>query len=177
MPVDTQLPRHIKTSPLNASEQVQACCTIAREQLERGDYDAGCAALRQWWRLAEWPKHHGLNNEAAGELLLTAGTLSGWIASTRQVHGDQRWAEALLNGAIALFEQLEDGTRAAEGRIELAGCYYREGLFDLARATVRATIDSLPDDEQELKTVALIRLASVERHAGRLHDALNVLTE
>ena len=177
MHVDTQPRGHIKTSPLNTSEQVQACCTIAREQLEKGDYDAGCAALRQWWRLAEWPRHHGLNNEAAAELLLTAGTLSGWIASTRQVHGDQRWAEALLNGAIALFEQLEDGTRAAEGRIELAGCYYREGLFDLARATLRATIDSLPEDKRELKAVALLRLASVERHAARLHDALNLLNQ
>src|SRR6266480_3907506 len=165
MPVNTQLPGHNQSSPLTMSEQVQACCTIAREQLERGDYDAGCAALRQWWKLAEWPKHHGLSNQAAAELLLTAGTLSGWIASTRQVNGDQRWAEALLNGAIALFEQLQDGTRAAQGRIELAGCYYREGLFDLARVTLRATIDSLPADDRELKAVALLRLASVERHA------------
>src|SRR6266576_880127 len=175
MPVDTQQFGRIQSSPLSASEQVQACCVIAREQLERGDYDAGCAALRQWWKLAEWPKHHGLSNQASAELLLTAGTLSGWIASTRQVNGEQRWAEALLNGAIALFEQLQDGPHAAEGRIELAGCYYREGLLDLARATLRATIDSLPRDERDLKAVALLRLASIERHAARLHDALDVL--
>ena len=177
MPAHIQPLRHIQSSPLTISEQVQACCTIAREQLEKGDYDAGCAALRPWWKLAEWPRHHGLSNEAAAELLLTAGTLSGWIASTRQVDGDQRWAEALLNGAIALFEQLEEGTGAAEGRIELAGCYYREGLFDLSRATLRSALQSLPEDERELKAVALIRLASVERHAARLHDALNLLNE
>jgi len=166
-----------QTSPLTLSEQVQACCTIAREQLELGDYDGGCAALRPWWNLAEWPRHHGLSNEAAAELLLTAGTLSGWIAGTRQIHGDQKWAQALLNGAIALFEQIGEGTRAAEGRIELAGCYYREGLFDLSRATLRAAIESLSEDERDLKVAALIRLASVERHAARLHDALNVLNE
>src|SRR5882762_2187192 len=177
MRVDTQLIGHNQSSPLTPSEQVQACCTIAREQLEKGDYDAGCAALRPWWTLEEWPRHHGLSNQAAAELLLTAGTLSGWIASTRHVHGDQKWAEALLNGAIALFEHLEERTRAAEGRIELAGCYYREGLFDLSRATLRSTLNSLPENEPELKAVALIRLASVERHAARLHDALDLLNE
>lgn len=176
MAVDTQLLKNIHSS-LTISEQVQACCTIARQQLEIGDYDGGCAALRRWWKLEEWPRHRGLSNEAAAQLLLTAGILSGWIASTRQVQGDQKGAEALLNGAIALFEQLEERTRAAEARIELAGCYYRGGLFDLARATLRSTLQSLPEDERELRAVGLIRLGSVERHASRLHDALNLLNE
>jgi len=169
--------QQIEYAPLTPSEQVLASCAIAREKLELGDYDAGCNALRPWWNLSEWPRHHGLSNEAAAELLLTAGTLSGWIASTRQVNGDQEWSQALLNGAIALFEQVQQASRAAEGRIELAGCYYREGLFDLSRATLRSALRSLSEDERELKVLALIRLASVERHAARLHDALNVLTE
>jgi signal transduction histidine kinase/CheY-like chemotaxis protein len=169
--------QHVEYPPLSLSEQVLESCALAREKLELGDYDAGCTALRPWWNLSEWPRHHGLSNEAAAELLLTAGTLSGWIASTRQVHGDQEWAQALLNGAIALFEQVDKGSRAAEGRIELAACYYREGLFDLSRATLRSALQSLSEDERELKVVALIRLASVERHAARLHDALNVLHE
>ncbi|HEV2826794.1 MAG TPA: ATP-binding protein [Pyrinomonadaceae bacterium] len=169
--------QRIEYALLTPSEQVLESCAIAREKLELGDYDAGCNALRPWWNLSEWPRHHGLSTEAAAELLLTAGTLSGWIASTRQVHGDQEWSQALLNGAIALFEQVGEGSRAAEGRIELAACYYREGLFDLSRATLRSALQSLSEDERELKVVALIRLASVERHAARLHDALNVLNE
>jgi signal transduction histidine kinase/CheY-like chemotaxis protein/predicted negative regulator of RcsB-dependent stress response len=169
--------QQIEYAPLTPSEQVLERCAIAREKLELGDYDAGCNALRPWWNLSEWPRHHGLSTEAAAELLLTAGTLSGWLASTRQVHGDQEWSQALLNGAIALFEQVGEGSRAAEGRIELAACYYREGLFDLSRATLRSALQSLSEDERELKVVALIRLASVERHAARLHDALNVLNE
>jgi signal transduction histidine kinase/FixJ family two-component response regulator len=169
--------QQIEYAPLTPSEQVLEHCAIAREKLELGDYDAGCNALRPWWNLSEWPRHHGLSTEAAAELLLTAGTLSGWLASTRQVHGDQEWSQALLNGAIALFEQVGEGSRAAEGRIELAACYYREGLFDLSRATLRSALQSLSEDERELKVVALIRLASVERHAARLHDALNVLNE
>src|SRR5947209_20002816 len=66
--------RNVETSPLTFSEQVQACCTIAREKLEAGDYDAGCAALRPWWKIGEWPRQQGLSQRAAAELLLTAGT-------------------------------------------------------------------------------------------------------
>ena len=162
---------------LTESERVHACCTIAREKLEVGDYDAGVAALRGWWEMGHWPRHTGLTHEAAADLLLTAGTLTGWIASTKQTTGGQKPAEALLSGAIAIFEQMEDKTRASEGRVELACCYFWQGLFDLARATLRSSLESIRHDEQELRSVALIRLALVEHHAGRLHDAINVLNQ
>ena len=137
----------------------------------------GCAALNQWWTIGEWPKHGGLEDGAAAELFFTAGVLSGWVSSTRQVHGGQKPAEGLLNGAIALFERMEERTRAAEARIELASCYYRQGLFELARETVRYVLRSLSEDERELKGLALIRLAVVEGRTGRLHDALGLLNE
>lgn len=166
-----------KPAPLSPSERVQASCAIARERLEAGDYDLGCAALKQWWSISEWPKHAGLEDRAAAELFFTAGVLSGWVSSTRQIHGGQKPAESLLNGAIALFERLEERTRAAEARIELASCYYRQGLFDLARESVRYVLRSLSEDEQELKGLALIRLAVIEGRTGRLHDALDLLNE
>ena len=53
----------------------------------------------------------------------------------------------------------------------------RQGLFDLARTTLRSALHDLTDLEIELKEVALVRLASVERHAGRLNDALDLLNE
>ena len=59
---------------LTASENVLASCTIAREKLEIGDYDAGCASLQTWWRLGPWPCQKGLSNLATAELLLVAGT-------------------------------------------------------------------------------------------------------
>ncbi len=177
MQANNEIHSHSQMSPLTVSEQVEACCILACEQLEKGEYDAGCAALRSWWKLGEWPSHRSLSSQAAAKLLLIAGTLTGWIASTRQVNGDQRWATALLNGAIALFEQTGESAGAAEGRIELAGCYYREGLFDLARTTLRSTLDTFSEEDSELKAVAFLRLASVERHASRLHDALNLLNE
>ena len=164
-------------APFTESERVQACCTIARENLEIGDYDAGIATLRPWWELGQWPRQTGLTHEAAADLLLTAGTLTGWIASTKQTSGGQKPAEALLSGAIAIFEQIGNTTRASEGRVELACCYFWQGLFDLARASLRSSLESIRHDEKELRSVALIRLALVEHHAGRLHDAINLLNQ
>ena len=104
-----------------------------------------------------------------------AGILSGLIASTKQLPGGQRPAEGLLNGAIALFEQMEEMVRASEARIELACCYFWQGLFDLARTVLRSSLETLPEHQTESRSVGLIRLALVEHHAGRLHDALDVL--
>jgi len=169
--------QHVEYSPLTLSEQVQASCTIAREKLELGDYDAGCAALQPWWTIGEWPKQGGLSQLAAAELLLTAGTLSGWVASTRHVEGGQNCAERLLSGAIALFDHLGEATKSGEARAELGYCYYRQGLFDLARTTLRSSLCDLSDRESELQGIVLIRLATVERHASRLHDAVGKLNE
>jgi signal transduction histidine kinase/ActR/RegA family two-component response regulator len=173
----TKNKNNVQSLAWSLSEQVEACCAIARERLEVGDYDLACAALKQWWAVGQWPSQRGLSQSAAAELLLTAGTLDGWIASTRQVVGGQKNAERLLSGAVALFDHLGETTRSAEGRIELGYCYYRQGLFDLARATLRSCLSDLTESDIDLKENALIRIASVERHAGRLHDALGVLNE
>ena len=42
-----------------STEQVPACCSIAREKLDVGDYSAGCAALQPWWTLGQWPEATG----------------------------------------------------------------------------------------------------------------------
>jgi hypothetical protein len=81
----------LKPLTLSQSEEVKACCAIAREKLELGDYEAGCAALQRWWTLGEWPRQMGLDSFASAELLLVTGTLSGWVASSK-THG--RRAEA-----------------------------------------------------------------------------------
>jgi signal transduction histidine kinase/ActR/RegA family two-component response regulator len=172
---NTVLPSSV--SPLTESERVEACCTIAREKLEIGDYAAGVAALEPWWTLGNWPKHIDLKDNAAAELLLTAGMLSSWMATTNQVNGGQKPAEAMLSGAITLFERMARKARASEARIELACCYFWQGLFDLAKATLRSSLEGITYQEQDLRCVALIRLALVEHHAGRLQDALNLLNE
>ena len=164
-------------SPATESDRVEASCDTARQRLEVGDYDGGVSALAQWWKLGTWPSHSRLTNRASAELLLIAGTLSGLIASTKQLPGGQRPAEGLLNGSIALFEQMQESARASEARIELACCYFWQGLFDLARAILQSSLDTLTKQQTESRSVALIRLALVEHHAGRLHDALQLLDE
>ena len=159
------------------SEMVLSCCAIARQKIEMGDYNAGCSAVAPWWNIGEWPNQSGLNQKAAGELLLTTGTLSDSVARAQRIVGGQRLAEALLSGAIALFDHLGEKRRAVEARIELGCCYYHQGLFDIAHATLRSCVLSLANDECELRAVALVRLAIVERHSGRLQEALNLLEQ
>lgn len=166
-----------KTQPLQLSERVLACCTIAREKLETGDYDGGCDVLATWWRIGEWPNQQGLSQQAAAELLLTAGSLTDSVARAKQVPGGQRLAEVLLSGAVALFDYLGEIRKATEARIELGCCYYHQGALDIAHSTLRGSVEQLKGQDCELRSVALIRLAIVERHSGRLHEALNLLRD
>lgn len=166
--------------PLNAlgdSQRVLACCTIAREKIEIGDYDAGCTVLQPWWRLGDWPNQEGLTVSAAAELLSVAGSLTDSVARAKRIVGGQRLAEALLSGANALFDHSNQRIKAIEARIELGCCYYHQGLFDLAHSTLRSCISSLGEADYELRAVALFRLAIVERHCGRLREALALLEE
>jgi len=165
----------IQVDPLRESQKVLTCCSMAREKIEVGDYDAGCAVLAPWWKLGEWPTQHGLDPIAAGELLLIVGSLTDSLVRVRRMLGGQRLAEALLSGAIALFDHLGENTRAIEARIELGCCYYHQGLFNIAHSTLQSCVEELTAEDFELKAVALIRLAIVERHSGRLHEALSLL--
>ena len=162
---------------LGESEQVLACCTIAREKIEIGDYDAGCGVLAPWWKLGEWPNQKGLNRLAAAELLLTSGSLSDSVARAKRIIGGQRLAAALISGAIALFDHVAENTRVIEAQIELGCCYYHQGLFEIAHSTLQSSVTSLTEKDYELRAVALIRLAIVERHSSRLHEALSLLEQ
>jgi len=171
------LPAQIPSINLTPSEQVQIYCTIAREQIDSGNYEGACRILSFRWSFGEWPKLDGLNQPSCADLLFTAGELASFVANTTQALRGQKHAEELLNGSIALCEQLGFRRRAAEGRIELAHCYYRQGLFDIGRATLTRVLEQLSDESTDFRGLALIRLAMLERHSGRLKDALSRLTE
>ena len=167
----------IQLGSLNSTEQVLACCTIAREKIQIGDYEGGCSALAGWWSFGQWPDQRGLEQLGAAELLLVSGSLTDAMARAKRIVGGQRFAEALLSGAIALFDHLADHNKAIEARIELGCCYYHQGLFDIAHSTLRSCINGLTNKEYELRAVALIRLAIVERHSARLQEALTLLRQ
>src|SRR5688572_25516882 len=164
-------------APLSETGRVVAACTIAREKIEMGDYDAGCAVLAPWWKIGEWPKQIGLDPLAAGELLLVAGTLTDSVARAKRITGGQRSAEVLLSGAIALFQHIGASVRKLEAQSELGCCYYHQGLFELAHSLLRVCVTYLTDENIDLRALALIRLAIVERHAGRVHEALSLLDQ
>src|SRR5260370_37765068 len=84
IPMHAKVLEQIHSAPLRESEQVLACCIIAREKLEVGDYDAGCSVLRTWWKVGESPSHQGLSQRSAAELLLTTGVLTDSVARAKQ---------------------------------------------------------------------------------------------
>lgn len=175
--LDGNFASQFRGATLTPDEEVQVFCTIAREQIDTGNYEAACAVLEKWWALGAWPNLDGLSQSSSADLLFTAGALAGWLGSSRKVPKGQKHAEALLSGAIGAFEQLGKKTRAAEARIELGYCYYREGLFDLARTTIVTALEALPPEERALRAVGLVRLAIIERQSGRLTESLTRLQE
>jgi TolB-like protein/Tfp pilus assembly protein PilF len=162
---------------LTPTEEVQILCSVARDQIAIGNFEAARLILRRWSTSGRWPKLDSLNPYAAADLLFTLGTLFGAIAGTKKmVHGHRR-AEAFLNGAVALFEQLGTKGRSAETQVELARCYYRQGQFDIAREAISTCYSELPDDELEVKTFCLVTWGVIERDSGRLKDALAKLRQ
>jgi DNA-binding winged helix-turn-helix (wHTH) protein/tetratricopeptide (TPR) repeat protein len=165
-------PPQLFTSILNPNEEVHVLCAVAREQIEIGNYDAGSVMLRKWWSPGEWPNINGLNSYGAADLLFTTGSLAGCLSSTGSLQKGQKHAEALLSGSIGIFECLGAKRRAAEARIELALSYYRQGMFSVSRNSLLRVLGELKSDDSELRSLALIRLGVVERHAGQMADSI-----
>jgi DNA-binding winged helix-turn-helix (wHTH) protein/tetratricopeptide (TPR) repeat protein len=162
---------------LTLSEEIQISCAIARDQIQVGNYRASELMLQKWWKLGERPRLDGLSEYSAADLLFTVGTIAGCVSSTGHLRQGQRHAQALLNGSLALYEHLGATARVAESSIELARCYYHEGLFDIARNTLSRALDCLTDDQHELRGVCLVLLGGIEREAGRYRDSFRCLSE
>jgi DNA-binding NtrC family response regulator/predicted negative regulator of RcsB-dependent stress response len=178
MNLTLELLRQIDTSGLSHGERARLRCTFAKEQEEAGNYEAAREAMgRLWQRIGEDPAIDGLDERTAAEVLMRAGALTGWIGSVNQVTGSQEKAKDLLSNSISLFETLLDAAKAAEARTELAYCYWREGSFDEARITLREALSSLTETDSELRAVALLRSAIIERSTQRLNDGLRILSE
>jgi len=174
---DLIYPEQLFTSTLTPNEEVQVLCAVVREQIETGNYDAGCVMLRNWWTPGEWPNLNGLSSYGAADLLFTTGSLAGSLSSSGRIQNGQKHAEDLLSGCVGIFEHLGAKRRAAEGRIELALSYYRQGMFSLSRHWLLKILHELNPDDSELRSLALIRLGVVERHAGQISDSLTRFSE
>jgi len=161
---------------LSPNEESQILCFVAREQVEVGNYDAGYLMLKDYWVPGEWPKLDGLTSHSAADLLFTTGSLASCLSSTGRITKGQKNAEALLSGAIGIFEHLGAKRATVEAKIELALSYYRQGMFDLSSSMLLRVIEELQTVDNDLRSLALIRLAVVERHAGHVADSLSMLS-
>ena len=163
---------------LSADGGAKLRCEVSRAYEEAGDYERACAALGELWRrVGERPQVDGLAPDAAAEVLLQAGRLTSGLGSARQIDGAQEAAKNLISESAALFERLGSGKKVTEAQTELAVCYWREGGFDEARVMLKEALGGLSDGDVELKAVALLRLALVERASNHYDAALEIYNE
>jgi len=163
---------------LSRDERVLLRCRLAKELEDTGDYESARELLTPFWRrVGERPDVAGLEDEAAAELLLRSGTLTGWLGNLKQAGGAQEAAKDLIGESLSRFEQAGSVLRAAEARTELAFCYWREGAFDEARVLLQQVIEGLDEDGSELRLLALLRNALVESSATRFSDSLRILLD
>jgi two-component system chemotaxis response regulator CheY len=160
---------------LTRTEQAQHCCDLAKQLEKTGEYDAACEALAEFW-----PEHQGqptleaLDQAAAGDVLLRAGALAGWLGSADQAGGSQEAAKNLITQSLEIFEGLGESARVAEARADLALCYWREGAFDEARINLAEALERLKNEDGDLKASVLIRAGVVEVDSQRLDEALRL---
>lgn len=177
MHLHTSLLRQLDNPGLNHNERAELRCQLAKELEEAGNYEAARNALGELWqRIGEHPKIESLDQHIAAEVLLRAGSLTGWIGSSRQIEGAQETAKNLVSESMAMFESLGEEEKVAEAETDLAYCYWREGALEEARVILRDVLGRLANTEGELKANALVRSAIVELSASRNNDALRLLT-
>jgi two-component system response regulator AtoC len=178
MHLHTSLLRQLDNPKLTRNERAELRCRLAKELEEAGNYEAARNALGELWqRIGESPKVEGLDQHIAAEVLLRAGSLTGWIGSSQQIEGAQELAKNLISESITVFESLGEAGKAAEAATDLAYCYWREGALDEARVILRDVLGRLANTEGEVKAIALLRSAIVELSANRNNDALRLLTD
>lgn len=178
MHLHTSLLRQLDNPKLSRNERAELRCRLAKELEEAGNYEAARNALGELWkRIGERPKIEGLDQRTAAEVLLRAGSLTGWIGSTRQIEGAQELAKDIISKSISTFESLHQIEKVAEAQSDLAFCYWREGALDEARVTLQEASSKLKDSKSEQRAVALLRSSTVELSAARYHDAFRILAD
>jgi len=153
----------LEDASLSRDEQMRLRCQAAAELERRGQYEAAREALGDLWRgVGQRPALEGLSPLTAAEVLLRAGTLSGWFGSARQIEDGQDTAKDLISESISRFRAIGETSRAAVAQSELGFCYKRVGAYDEARVVYQEALKGLEGaGEQDLRAEVLKRLAVV----------------
>jgi tetratricopeptide (TPR) repeat protein len=177
LPEDRSYLRQAEIIDSDLSPRPSLCYSKAKELEEVGDYEGARRALSPFWaQIGARPLVDGLSPYDRAEIILRAGTLSGWIGSAQQIPGAQQVAKDLISESIGLFETLGDSERAANAQIDLAICYWREGALDEARVMLRTVRDSASESLQ-IMARALLNSSVVEVSANRYQEAYRYLKE
>src|SRR5256886_3580325 len=167
-----------ETRGLTPVERARRCSDLAMQLEKAGEYEAACEALSEFWPERDGaPNLNDLNEATRAEVLLRVGALAGWLGSTDQTEGSQETAKNLITQSIDLFYRLGLAERVAEARGDLALCYWREGSYDEARATLAEALDSLGERDSDLRALLLIRAGIIEARTQQLHEAMRLYSE
>jgi tetratricopeptide (TPR) repeat protein len=162
----------------SVADDIIPLCELAKNLAEAGEFESACEMLRPFWQgLLHRPETSGLPDEARAELLLRAGTLTGFLGSAKQIAGAQEAAKDLISESSAIFNALGKSEKIAESGVDLAICYWREGALDEARVTLRLVLENLGEVQSEQKLRALLNSAIVEKAATRDREALRIYRE
>jgi CheY-like chemotaxis protein len=158
---------------LPLAERATLSCRLAKQLEKVGKYELAYEALSEFWPdRNESPKLGGLDDGQKAEVLLRSGAVAGWLGSTDQTAGGQEIAKDILTRSVDIFERLRKTECVSEARGDLALCYYREGSFDEARVQLRTALHILPEGNDDLEAILLIRAGIIEQRTRRLNDAL-----
>jgi tetratricopeptide (TPR) repeat protein len=173
--MDLQISAFKPEAEIPVLENIIPLCEMAKGLEEAGEFELAEETLKPFWQgLSYRPNVTGLDERAKGELLLRAGTLTGWIGSAKQVPGAQEIAKDLVSESASIFAALELVEKEAEARVDLAICYWREGALDEARVTLQHVLDTLKEIECEQRLRALLNSAIVEKDALRDQVSLRI---
>jgi tetratricopeptide (TPR) repeat protein len=173
--MELQRPIYVAETDFAVADDILPLCELARTYEEVGEFEQALEILQPYWsRVGERPETDGLLPEAQAELLLRAGTLTGWVGSAKQVFGAQELAKDLISESESIFSALNLSEKVAEAQVDLAICYWREGALDEARITLKMVLAGLESNNSEQRLRALLNSAIVETVATRELEALRI---
>jgi CheY-like chemotaxis protein len=166
--------KELDNPSLTRNERVLLRCRLASEFIHAGQYETAREALGDLWQgIGRRPTVEGL--KPAAEVLLQCGVLSGWLGRVQHVSGAQEQAKDLMSEALRMFESQHQHSKVAEAQYELGMCYFQIGGYDEARIVLDEALESVGEEDADLRAKILIRHTNIEVWTGRYHDAWRIL--
>ena len=120
MTLRASLLRELVNPNLSAGSRAELCCELAKDFENQGEYEQAREVLSGLWpRMDQRPKVTGLDWSVAGEVLLRAGVLTGWIGGSHQLADAQERAKNFISESLTIFESRKYKKKIAEAHVRL----------------------------------------------------------